>query len=88
VDERTVRRWVADPARLPAEREASLRQAYAASANRIGDLGATVFKVPARDELPALCARIVRLWAELHAADRALALELAAKLPGMTIRRG
>lgn len=29
-----------------------------------------------------------RLWAELHEADPALALELARKLPGMQIRRG
>lgn len=42
---------------------------------------------PAPPELPTLIARIARLWAELHEADRDLALELARKLPGMTIER-
>jgi len=34
-----------------------------------------------------LVARIARLWAELHEADRDLALEVARKLPTMEIRR-
>src|SRR5579883_1586871 len=77
VNERTMRRWVAEPERLPPDRETWLREAYAASANRIGDLGATVLRVPSRDELPNLVVRVVRLWAEIHEADRPLALELA-----------
>ena len=56
-------------------------------ADRIKRLGATVFKTPGRDELPDLVSRIARLWAELHEADRELALEVAAKLPDMQIRR-
>ncbi len=55
--------------------------------DRIDRLGATVFTVPSPDALPDLIARIARLWAELHEADRALALEVARKLPGMEIRR-
>jgi hypothetical protein len=43
--------------------------------------------VPTQDELPDLVARIVRLWAELHEADPALARELARKLPAAQIRR-
>lgn len=54
---------------------------------RIGDLGATVFAVPAREDIPALVARIARLWAELHEADPELALELARKLPTVRITR-
>lgn len=55
--------------------------------DRIKNLGATVFSVPRKDELPDLIARIARLWAELHQADPELAIELAAKLPTMEIRR-
>jgi len=55
--------------------------------DRIPRLGATVLKVPAADDLPDLIARIARLWAELHEANRDLAIELAAKLPKMEIRR-
>lgn len=55
--------------------------------DRIDRLGATVFEVPDREALPDLLARIARLWAELHEADRDLALELARKLPTMEIRR-
>jgi len=51
------------------------------------NLGAVVLNVPAREELPALVSRVARLWAELHEADRELALELARKLPEMEIRR-
>jgi hypothetical protein len=54
-------------------------------ADRIHELGATVVAVPAPDALPDLLSRIARLWAELHEADRDLALELARKLPDMTI---
>jgi hypothetical protein len=46
-----------------------------------------VFRVPEKAELPDLIARIVRLWAELHEADPALARELARKLPVAEIRR-
>jgi len=56
-------------------------------ADYIPVLGAVVLKVPAREELPALVSRVARLWAELHEADRELALELARKLPEMEIRR-
>jgi hypothetical protein len=56
-------------------------------ADRIPKLGATVFKVPAPAQLPDLVARVARLWAEIHEADRELALELAHKLPDMEIRR-
>jgi len=56
-------------------------------ADRIGPLGARVARVPGRDELPDLIARIARLWAELHEADAALALELARKLPTARITR-
>lgn len=55
--------------------------------DRIHGLGATVLEVPAPDQLPALIGRVARLWAEIHEADRELALELARKLPEMEIRR-
>lgn len=55
--------------------------------DRIPLLSAAVIRVPAPHELPALVARIARLWAELHEADRELALELARKLPDTTIVR-
>lgn len=55
--------------------------------DRLQGLGATVMRVPDRQELPNLVARIVRLWAELHEADPALARELARKLPAAEIRR-
>ena len=48
---------------------------------RIQSLGATVHRVPPREELPDLIARITRLWGELHLADPNLAKELARKLP-------
>ena len=54
--------------------------------DRIPMLGAVVLKVPSREELPTLVSRVARLWAELHEADRDLALELARKLPAMEIR--
>lgn len=54
--------------------------------DRIPALGATVLAVPSPGEIPALVARIARLWAELHEVDPALALELAGKLPTMEIR--
>lgn len=56
--------------------------------DRIHGLGARVETVPPRDEWPDLIARITRLWAELHAADPALALELARKLPTARITLG
>lgn len=55
--------------------------------DRIERLGATVWRVPNKDELPDAVARVARLWAELHEADRELALELARKMPTMEIRR-
>lgn len=55
--------------------------------DRIQKLGATVFTVPSREQLPDLVARVARLWAEIHEADSALALEIARKLPDMEIRR-
>lgn len=55
--------------------------------DRIERLGATVWRVPSEDELPDAIARVARLWAEIHEADKGLALELARKLPGMEIRR-
>lgn len=55
--------------------------------DRLERLGATVFRVPAADELPDLVARVARLWAEIHAADPDLALEIARKLPTMEIHR-
>ena len=48
---------------------------------RIHSLGATVYRVPPRDELPDLIAQITRLWGELRLADPDLAQELARKLP-------
>jgi hypothetical protein len=48
---------------------------------RIQSLGATVHRVPPREELPDLIAQITRLWGELHLADPDLAQELARKLP-------
>lgn len=57
------------------------------AADRIPALGMAMISAPAPSELPALIVRIARLWAGLHEADRDLALELARKLPGMTIRR-
>jgi hypothetical protein len=56
--------------------------------DRIPALGATVLAVPKPQEIPALVARIARLWAELHEADPDLALELARKLPSTKIDRG
>ncbi len=56
-------------------------------ADRIHGLGTTVMVVPAPEALADLVARIARLWAELHEADRDLALELARKLPSMRIER-
>ncbi len=50
-------------------------------------LGATVFQVPAKKDVPALVARIARLWAELHEYDRELALTVARSLPHMEIER-
>jgi hypothetical protein len=47
---------------------------------RIHSLGATVYRVPPRDELPDLIAQITRLWGELRLADPDLAQELARKL--------
>lgn len=55
--------------------------------DRIERLGATVWKIPAKDDLPDAIARVARLWAEIHEADQELAVELARKLPGMEIRR-
>jgi hypothetical protein len=55
--------------------------------DRIKDLGATVLAVPGQDDVPALVARIVRLWAELHEFDADLALELARRLPTTRIER-
>jgi hypothetical protein len=55
--------------------------------DRLHALGATVIRTPEQAELPDLIARIVRLWAELHEADPALAHELARKLPAADIRR-
>lgn len=55
--------------------------------DRIHDLGATVLRVPAPEELPDLLARIARLFAELHTADPELAAELLTKLPAMRIYR-
>lgn len=55
--------------------------------DRIQRLGATVFRVPAAEELPALVSKVARLWAEIHEADAALAEELARALPEMEIRR-
>jgi hypothetical protein len=49
--------------------------------DRIQSLGATVYRVPSREELPDLIARITRLWGELHLADPDLAKELVRKLP-------
>ncbi len=48
---------------------------------RIQSLGATVYRVPPREELTDLIARITRLWGALHLADPDLAKELARKLP-------
>ncbi len=47
---------------------------------RIQSLGATVYRVPPREELPDLIAEITRLCGELHLADPDLAQELARKL--------
>jgi hypothetical protein len=55
--------------------------------DRIDRLGATVLRVPAANEPPELTARVARLWAEIHEADRELALEIARKLPLMHIKR-
>ena len=56
--------------------------------DRIGPLGARVAVVPELRDVPELVARIVRLWAELHEFDPALARVLAAKLPSTRISRG
>jgi hypothetical protein len=50
-------------------------------------LGATVLKVPEPGEIPALVARIARLWAELHEADPNLARAVARSLKDMEIKR-
>lgn len=49
--------------------------------DRINNLSALVTKIPAPEELPDLCARVARYWAEIHLADPELAAELARKLP-------
>jgi hypothetical protein len=46
-----------------------------------------VLQVPTEDDVPALVARIARLWAELHEYDRELALTVARSLPSMEIER-
>lgn len=56
-------------------------------ADRITTLGATIFDIPAPDDVPTLIGRIARLWAELHEYDPELALELARKLPNTKITR-
>jgi len=48
---------------------------------RIQSLGATVSRVPPRDEPPDLVSQITRLWGQLLLADPDLAQELARKLP-------
>lgn len=55
--------------------------------SRIRDLGAVVYEIPTRAQLPDIIARCARAWAEIHEHDQALALELAAKLPSMKIVR-
>ncbi len=50
-------------------------------------LGAAVSRVPPPEEIPALVARIARLWAELHEADPDLARTVARSLPSMEIER-
>ncbi len=42
---------------------------------RIKELGANVSKIPNPEEISILVPRIIRMWAELHEADRDLALE-------------
>lgn len=49
--------------------------------DRITNLGAIVTRIPEQGNLPDLVARVTRLWAEIHAANPELALELARKLP-------
>ncbi len=56
--------------------------------DRLHGLGANMIRAPELTELPELVALIVRLWAELHEADAALARELARKLPTARINRG
>ena len=56
-------------------------------ADKIKQLGAAVLRVPKTEELPELISRIARLWAEIHEADRELALEILRKLPDMKIER-
>lgn len=54
---------------------------------RLKEIGANVWKTPGPEELPVLISRVTRLWAEISEADRDLALQLAAMLPTMKIRR-
>lgn len=55
---------------------------------RIGRLGATIFRKPTPEEIPDLVAKITRLWGELKTADIELAMELAQKLPDAEIIEG
>lgn len=54
---------------------------------RLKEIGANVWKTPEMEELPGLISRVARLWAEISEADRDLALQIAAMLPTMKIRR-
>lgn len=49
-------------------------------ADRIPVLAALVTRIP-DPSMPNLCARVARVWAEIHLADPDLAAELARKLP-------
>ena len=48
--------------------------------DRIQSLGASVYRVPPREELPDLIAQITRLWGELHLADPDLAQRTRAQI--------
>lgn len=57
--------------------------------DQITALGSDVWdtEMPTEAEIPQMIADIARIWAHLHEMDCELALELARKLPLMTIYR-
>lgn len=54
---------------------------------RLNEIVANVWKTPETDELPGLISSVAGLWAKISEADRDLALQVAAMLPTMKIRR-
>lgn len=54
---------------------------------RLNEIVANVWKTPETDELPGVISSVTGLWAKISEANRDLALQVAAMLPTMKIRR-